>query len=119
MMREFKAMGKMALSMTHYDLEANSATEYDAEDWRNFLSDPDVKSYIKREMEIIRQTSINKLVQSSIDSRSVAQTQALSALAKLEDNTPKKDGPVFIYCHVPLTDEQKYAPNAQEYDQDA
>ena len=34
-----------------------------------------------------------------------------------EANEEAPDGPVFIYCYVPLNDEQKNAPNVMEVDE--
>lgn len=112
----FKRLGKPALAMNHYDLEAAVDSEFTAEEWKQFLSDPEVTEYIKHEMEIIRTSQVNKIVQESSDSRSIAKAQLLSSLQKLGDEKQDVDGPVFIYCYVPLNEEQKYAPNVLEVD---
>lgn len=112
----FKLMGQEALAMNHYELEANSDTPYTAEEWKMFLSEADVQQYIKKEMEIIRQSQMNKIIQESGDSRSVGQAQLLNTLRNIDTETTTDKGPVFIYCYVPLNDEQKFAPNVLEVD---
>ena len=114
MIIEFKTLGKEALSMNQYDLEAVSTQNYSAQDWADFLQEPDIRDYIKREMRVIRESSINKIISDAGTSHSVGQAQLISALQKVADDDKEADGPVFIY--VPLNDEQMYAPNVQEVD---
>lgn len=113
----YKLLGQDALAMNHYELEACSESSYSAEEWKQFLSEPDIQEYIKREMDIIRSSQMNKIVQESSDSRSVAKAQLLSALQRMEPETDKAGGPIFIYCYVPLNEEQKHAPNVMEVDE--
>lgn len=118
MLAEFKSLGKPALSMNHYDLATISEAFSNAEDWREFLLDPQTLDYIKKEMDVIRKAELNKLQKDAASSRSVGQAQLLNSLAKLEEaNEETPDGPVFIYCYVPLNDEQKNAPNVMEVDE--
>lgn len=116
MLIEFKALGQEALSMNHYDLYA-LCPKYSVDKWLTFLQEPDIQEYIKKEMAIIRTSQVNKLVQESGKSRSVGQAQLLNALQKFDEDEQKADGPIFIYCYVPLNDEQKHAPNVQEVDE--
>lgn len=112
----FKLMGQEALAMNHYDLQATDPT-YSAEEWKIFLSEPDIQDYIKKEMQIIRKSQMNKIVQESADSRSVGQAQLLGTLQKMDEDNSEAEGPVFIYCHVPLNSEQAFAPNVMEVDE--
>ena len=114
----FKDLGINALAMNHYDLEVCALSNYNATMWKAFLSEQDVKDYIKNEMEIIRTSQINKIVQNSSDEKSVARAQLLSTLQKAGGDEEKAEGPVFIYCYVPLNDEQRFAPNIMEVDKD-
>lgn len=116
MIIEFKTLGKEALSMNQYDLEAVSSQNYSAQDWAEFLQEQDIREYIKREMRVIRESSINKIIADAGTSHSVGQAQLISALQKVADEDKEADGPVFIYCYVPLNDEQMHAPNVQEVD---
>lgn len=34
----------------------------------------------------------------------------------LAESSEHKEGPAFIYCYVPLNNEQKYAPNVRRVD---
>lgn len=113
----FKNLGKEALSMNHYDLEACSDADFTADEWRKFLSLSEVKQYVQEEMEIIRTSQMNKIVQDSSTSKSVGQAQLLSALQKLEADDATANGPIFIYCYVPLNDQQEHAPNVLEVDE--
>lgn len=112
----FKLMGKPALGMTHYDLEA-ACPDYSSEEWKIFLSLPEIREYVKQEMDIIRNQQMNKIVQDSASSRSVGQAQLLSTLAKMNEDTEEATGPIFIYCHTPLSEAQSHAPNVIEMDE--
>lgn len=112
----FKLLGQEALAMNHYDLEAAADADYTAEEWKLFLSEPEVQDYIKKEMSIIRTSKVNKLIQSNED-KSVAKAQLLTTLQKAGEQESQKEGPIFVYCYVPLNDEQKHAPNIMEVDE--
>lgn len=112
---DFKLLGQPALSMNHYELNA-VVPQFSAEEWKQFLSEPEIIDYIKKEMNIIRTSQMNKIVQESSSSRSVGQAQLLSTLQKLDEDAGTAEGPIFVYCHVPLNDEQKFAPNVLEVD---
>lgn len=118
MLIAFKLLGRDGLSMNHYDLAVTASGDYSAEEWKTFLSEPDIAEYIKKEMEIIRVAEVNKIVSGAATSRSVGQAQVLSALAKFEDHSSQKEGPAFIYCYVPLNEEQRHAPNVLLVDED-
>jgi hypothetical protein len=109
----FISLGKAGLSCSHYDLAAKTKVKNCIE-WKDFLINPKTADYIRTEMDIIRGAAINQMIQTSPDSRSVGQSQLLNALQKITDDSGKKEGPTFIYCHVPLNDQQKAAPNIRE-----
>ena len=111
--QEFIALGEEALSLNHYQL-SEITNIADPLRWRAFLQDPRIIDYISTEMSIIRNAAINQMVQEAPTSRSVGQSQLINALQKIEENSIKKEGPVFIYCYVPLNEEQKHAPNVRE-----
>lgn len=115
MLEAFKYLGKPALAMNHYELET-ACVGFTASEWKEFLQLPETKDYIDQEMAIIRNTEINRLVQGASGSRSVGQAQLISALTKIDDDTPEVNGPIFIYCHVPLNEQQQHAPNVKEVD---
>ena len=64
-------------------------------------------------MSLIRTAAINDIIQQAPNSKSVGQAQLINSLIKLEEASSSKEGPTFIYCYVPLNEEQKNAPNVQ------
>lgn len=112
MLIQYKKLGKDALSMNHYEL-ADQTSEHDPEVWKQFLIDPEISAWIRTERVIIQETELSKIVNNAANSRSTGQAQIVSALGKLNEGSTTKDGPVFIYCHVPLNDQEIHAPNAQ------
>lgn len=112
---EFKSLGADALGYSHYDL-ATKTDEPSQVLWKEFLMYPDVVDYIISEMTIIRNAAINQMIQTSPESRSVGQSQLLNSLQKYGEEESKREGPAFIYCHVPLNSEQKYAKTVRECD---
>lgn len=113
LLKYYKSLSKGALSMNHYEL-ADQTPEHDPEVWKQFLIDPEISGWIRTERNIIQETELSKIVNNAAASRSTGQAQIVSALGKLNEGTTTKDGPIFIYCHVPLNEQEKHAPNAQE-----
>lgn len=111
----FLELGEDALRMNHYQLAKETEVQ-DALRWREFLMDPRTADYIASEMNIIRSAAINQMVQKAPNSRSVGQSQLINALQKIDEQSQHKDGPIFIYSYVPLSTEQKAAPNARVVD---
>lgn len=116
MYAEFKLLGQDALGYNHYELADACGGVYSAEEWKVFLSEVDVQEYIKQEMNIIRNSSMNKIVQDAGTSNSVGKAQLVSALQRLDDSDESANGPIMIYCHVPPTAEQRFAPNFLQCD---
>lgn len=111
----FVELGEEALTMNHYEL-ASLTIGTSANDWKMYLMDPRTVDHISTEMNIIRGAAMNNIVRNASDSHSVGQSQLLNALQKIEEGKTNKEGPVFIYCYVPLNDEQKKAPNVRKFD---
>lgn len=107
---QFLKLGESALYMTHYQLAMETHIENPLI-WKMFLLDPRITDYINSEMNIIRNASINEIVQKAPNSKSVGQAQLINSLMKIEESASNKEGPVFIYSYVPLNEEQKFAPN--------
>lgn len=107
----FKALEAKAIQMNHYDL-ARLTTQKDVQLWKQFLTDPEVTAYIDQEAQILTQSELRKLASDVSDSRSVGQAQLINAMSKLTDNKTTKEGPIFIYTYVPLTESQAKASNA-------
>jgi len=113
---KFIALGEEALTLNHYAL-ADITEIKNPQLWKEFITTPKVSEYIESEMAIIRETSINKMIQQSADSRSVGQSQLINTLQKVKEDTSQKKGPTFIFCHVPLSAEQTHAPNIRVCDE--
>lgn len=113
--KQFKEIGEEALTMNHYEL-ASISIGVTPNEWKMFLMDPRTVDYVSTEMNIIRSAAMNNIVRNAGDSHSVGQSQLLNALQKIEEGKTNKEGPVFIYCYVPLNDEQKKAPNVRKFD---
>ena len=117
MWQQFKALEAKAISMNHYDL-ARITTIKDVQLWKQFLTDPEVSAYIDQEAQILTQTELRKLASDVSDSRSVGQAQLINAMSKLTDNKVIKEGPIFIYTYVPLTEAQEKASNVRHAEND-
>lgn len=108
----FLQIGKDAVSMNHYDLSGMSRGRYTPEECRQFLIDPRVMAYTKKEFTVIRDSEFRKVITGIGDGKSVGQAQILSTLNKIiEPDSAAMDGPVFVYSYVPLSSAQEQAEN--------
>ncbi len=114
--KQFLELGEMAFEMSHYRLAMETYIP-DAQVWKAFLMDPRTVDFVNSEMSIIRNAAINEIVKQSPNSKSVGQAQLVNSLMKLSEQATTKDGPTFIYCYVPLNDEQIHAPNVEITDE--
>ena len=106
----FANLGAEGLALNHYELATK--TEFGTPAlWKEFLMEPEIKQYINTEAAIIRNAELNKITTDLKGLRSVGQAQLISALTKLEGQNTNPEGPVFIYSYVPLSEDQKEAPN--------
>jgi len=113
----FEELMPHSLSMSSYDLmEVTGDFGATRDGWKKYLSDPAVKKRIAEDMEEIRQASLNQLVGDAARSRSVGQAQLVTSLMKFGEANKGRPEQVFIYSHVPLTDEQQYSPAAGRAD---
>lgn len=123
MERLFLKLTSKAISMNHYDLWNEyriSNPELDISDWRSFLTDPRVSAFISSEFDAIKSAELRKIIADINSSRSVGQAQIINSLAKMleEDDKKADSGPAFVYCYVPLNDQQKQAENVIELNTD-
>lgn len=109
----FKDLGQDGVIMNHYDLAENT-TEKDPEIWKAFLMDKDVSTWIRGELQVIQDSEIRKMVNGVSTSRSVGQAQIMNTLTKMNEGRSTKEGPAFIYCYVPLDENQEQAENIQK-----
>lgn len=112
----FRSLGEDVLTMNHYQL--SDMTDFSAEEWKAFLLEPDVSSWVATEIKLLQNVELNKLIQNIGDGRSVGQAQLMTALSKLGMTTDIKEGPIFIYTYVPLTIDQEQAENVQILEHD-
>jgi hypothetical protein len=106
----FKEQGVNAITWNHYEL-AEKTEENNPDMWKAFLMHPDVISWIQSEVALVQNAELKKMVKGAASTRSVGQAQLINAFTKLNDNTAHKEGPIFIYTHVPLNANQEHAPN--------
>lgn len=117
MWEQFKALEAKGITMNHYDL-ARVTSIKDVQLWKQFLTDPEVVAYIDQEAQILTQSELRKLASDVSDSRSVGQAQLINAMSKLTENKTLKEGPIFIYSYVPLSENQMKADNVRIEDHD-
>lgn len=108
----YHSLGAEALTLNHYELATKTGFA-DPATWKEFLMEPEIKQYVSTETAIIRNAELNKITTELKGSRSVGQAQLISALTKLGDQAASVDGPVYIYSYVPLSDDQRAAPNVR------
>lgn len=117
-LQEFKKNCPKAFSWHHYDL-AEKTTIKDAQDWKLFLTDPEINKWIQTELNVLQSAELNKLLQNISESQSTGKAQIITALSKLlEDSPNEKTGPAFIYSYVPLNEQQEQAENVIKLDID-
>lgn len=102
-----------ALYSTHYQL-AEQHGDSTPQEWNEFLTHPIVSDYINSELRMLQQNTLRQLIRDmSTTVRSPGTGQAINALSKLLETSGVKDGPVFIYSYVPLSEEELKAPNVR------
>lgn len=114
----FKELREEALYLSHYQLAQETKIQ-DPQIWKEYLMDPRTTDYINSEMALIRSTTINYMVRNAQDSNSVGQSQLINAITKLDERSSHKEGPAFVYCYVPLNNEQAEAPNVRRIHTDS
>lgn len=120
MLNEFKALGRKALTMNHYDFAEISKVTDNPQDWKEFLQIEPIAEYITEEFNAIQDSELRKLILDINNSSSVGKAQLINALQKQlkEHADDKKTGPAFIYTYVPLNEEERNADNVEVLDHD-
>jgi hypothetical protein len=112
MQNQFNSIGQDALYMSHYELAKESS--FNATDWKDFITEPHVADYITQELRILKQVELSKVLKNiSSNAKSVGTAQLLSALTRALEGEQVKSGPAFIYCYIPLTQNEMAAPNVR------
>lgn len=120
----FLAQGKQAISMNHYDLadvskKLTGMPHFTPSIWKSFLTDPRVAEYINNEFSALQNAELRKIIIDINSSKSVGQAQIINSLVKLlNEGTAKDESTAYIYCYIPLNDQQAQAENVHMLDSD-
>jgi len=108
-----------SVAWNHYDL-ATYTEITDINAWRDFLLDPEVMEWLKKERNILSAYQLAKLTSNVAESKSVGQAQLINSLEKHNANQKEdlQTGPAFIYTYIPLSVEQAAAPNVFQLEED-
>ena len=109
----FNSIGAQdAIFMNHYTLAEQ--TGQSPEDWKRFLQDPQVSTWIAGELELFKEYQLKQMIRNATDNeKSVGAAQMMNSLTKAMAEGKKKEGPTIIYTHVPLTPPQKDGSTVQ------
>ena len=95
-----------AIFMSHYQLAEKTGKP--ASLWKQFLLEPSVATWIAQEISLFKEFQLKQMIRNATDNdKSVGAAQMINSLTKtLQENT-QKTGPIIIYTHVPLTEDQR------------
>lgn len=102
-------IGQNALYMSHYELAEN--TGMSPISWKKFLLDPRVAAFISEEMDLLKRAKVSTMLSTVDTNKNTGQAQLLNTLLNQTKNSDRKEGPVFIYTHIPLNNQEEHAPN--------
>ena len=102
-------IGQNALYMSHYELAEQ--TGMSPISWKKFLLDPRVAAFINEEMDLLKRAKVSTMLSTVDTNKNTGQAQLLNTLLNQTKNTDRKEGPVFIYTHIPLNNQEEHAPN--------
>ena len=105
----FNSIGQEALFLSHYELAERTGES--PIDWKNFLMDPRVASFINEEMDMLKKAKVAVMLKSVDTNKNTGQAQLLNTLLNQTKRSDKKEGPVFIYTQVPLNAQERGAEN--------
>lgn len=106
-----------AVYMSHYELASETGIE--SEDWKKFLTHPQVSEWLSEEIELMKRSQYNKMIQNANNvNRSVGAAQMINALDKSLNKESAADGPAFIYTYVPIAHNQRKAGIIETEDED-
>ena len=110
----YNGIGQEALFMSHYELAERTSESPIL--WKKFLTDVRVAAFIEEELEMLKKSKV-ALMLSTVDSnKNTGQAQLLNTLLNQTKGTERKEGPVFIYTHVPLNKQEQGAVNVRTSD---
>jgi len=110
---QFNIIGvEEGIFMTHHQLAA--ATNYDAEDWKQFMNHPQVRDYINEELMMYKDYQIrNMLRKADTLEKSVGAAQWMNALNKTDLGTSRDGGKAYVYMYIPPNINEQQAPNIE------
>lgn len=114
MQTTYNRLGFDALFMTHYQL--SSVSSFTPIQWKKFITDPRVSAFINEEMELLKKAKVATMLRESDHNKNVGQAQLLNTLLNQTKGLDKKDGPAFVYCWVPLNENEQHAENVEVQD---
>jgi len=110
-MRElFLSKDTEAFYMNHYELN-KTFPNYATDQWKAFLVDPEIADWLNSEQILMQKSQLQKLLRDIEKSNSTGKAQLIGQLQKLLSETQVKEGPIFVYSYVPLSDQQQQAEN--------
>lgn len=102
-----------AMFMTHHELAKETYQTFNSQQWKEFITDPRVDDWLEDEMIAYRRAKIRAMTKNIDKIKSPGHAQLLNTMISQEEKKNKKDGPAFIYCHIPLSEEEMGAENVR------
>jgi hypothetical protein len=94
-----------SIFMNHYQLAKTTGIAPDR--WKVFLMHPKVATWMEQELTLYKEYQLKQMIKDATDDkRSVGAAQMINSLTKTLQDSREKEGPIIIYTHVPLTDNQ-------------
>lgn len=95
-----------SIFMNHYELAKMTGKK--PSDWKQFLMHPAVVTWINQEIQLFKEYQLKQMIKNATDNdKSVGAAQMINSLTKSLSESQVKTGPVIIYTHVPLTEDQR------------
>lgn len=105
----YNHLGQEALFMNHYELAERTGESPIL--WKQFITNPKVSTFIAEELELLKKSKVAVMLKDIDENKSTGQAQLLNTLLNQTKGSEVKEGPVFIYTHVPLNDNERHAGN--------
>lgn len=112
----FNKIGYDALFMDHYQL--HDVSKFSPIKWKEFITDPRVSAFISEELDLLKKAKVAKMLRNADSNKNVGQAQLLNTLLNQTKSGDRKEGPAFVYCYVPLNDNEIHAENVQVIEDD-
>lgn len=105
----YNRIGQDALFMNHYEL--SERTEHSPILWKKFLMDPRVSAFVAEELDLLKKSKVAIMLRSVDTNKNTGQAQLLNTLLNQTKAENRREGPVFIYTHIPLNENEIHAGN--------